>query len=476
MQNISPRKYFETRLRQLPVFKCFVNADWEDEKMATIMVLRKHVNGNVSGSNFLVDLLCLGVKDTTWFFNTEEDELLGLTENAEVPMMEIPYELAHNIVYAGLEFAADYEIKPHVDFSIARYVLEDDYDSIPLIEIETGENGIPHLIERHPGQYADAHAKLKKHAGTGNFRVSIAFDTEDDADETEDEWNEEGESEIYSDNIELGSLTLINAALLSNEDLHDDLKFKTREETEQQKIFAERMVRMYEGYLKDPFSLPDIHIFSKTSISEVENIMQATEEDLPNAVLYPNGCKADTYEKGVVNFFGLIDGFPEPSIIRKAAGFRRLLEKNAGNPITLSHCLLYLLIDPDGESLLETLNPYLNTMAHLPLVALSQSFLVTAHPSLYPDQPLINSKSPLLKEVFPGYSSFSDDEYAIFYALRCLQAAQEKHIPLMSMWYRLLADTGEADIRMPMLAALYRDMVPVWLAFLKSLLPDEQKN
>jgi len=41
MQNISPRKYFETRLRQLPIISCFVNEDWKEEKMANVMVLRR---------------------------------------------------------------------------------------------------------------------------------------------------------------------------------------------------------------------------------------------------------------------------------------------------------------------------------------------------------------------------------------------------------------------------------------------------
>jgi hypothetical protein len=72
-----------------------------------------------------------------------------------------------------------------------------------------------------------------------------------------------------------------------------------------------------------------------------------------------------------------------------------------------------------------------------------------------------------------GYPTFSGNEYALFYPLRCLQAAQEKQIPLMCMWYRLLIDTEEADIRMPMLAALYKEMMPVWLEFLKRLLPEE---
>jgi hypothetical protein len=483
MQPISPRQYFETRLRKLPVFKCLVNEDWETEKMANVMVLRRHVNDNISGANFLVDLLCLGVKDAAWFFNTEPDEMTGMLENADPPMVEIPYELAHNIVYAGLEFAAEYTIKPHADFAIARFALEEDDDSVELIDIETGEDGMPHLIERHPGQYADAHSKLKKHAGEGNFKISVVFGSEEDADEMEDKWTKEGgwedekednDTNLSLNDIEVGMLTLSDAVMLTHEELHDDLLYETRDEIEQQKIFAERMVRLYEDYLEEPGFITDVLGMPESAIEEVENIMQSTEEDLPQSIAYPAGCNEDTYEKGMSDFFALMDKFPETSITVKAKGFARLLEQTKpGNPIPVSNSLLHLLIDPDGGPLLQTIKPFLNSMSDLPLVALSQTFLVTADPSTFTEPPLVKSNAHLLKKVFPGYTAFSGDEYALFYALRCLQAAQEKQLPKMCMWYRLLIDTEEADIRMPMLAALYKNMMPVWLQFLKRLLPEE---
>jgi hypothetical protein len=485
MQQQSPRQYFETRLRKLPIFKCMVNADWESGKMANVSVLRRHVNGNISGANFLVDLLCLGVKDAAWFFNTEADEMTDMLENANPPMIEISYELAHNIVYAGLEFAAEYDIKPHADFAIARFALEDDDDSVELIDIETGEDGMPHLIERHPGQYADAHSKLKKHAGQGNFKISIVFGSEEDADETEDLWTKESElddededeennTKLSLDDIEVGMLTLSDAVLLTHEELHDDLQYEKRDEIEQQKIYAERMVRLYEGYLEEPGFITDVLEMPDSAIAEVENIMQSTEEDLPNAITFPWECDEESYEKGMSDFFELMDGFPESSITQKTAGFHRLLgRREPGNPIPVSNSLLYLLIDPEGKILFETIKPYLKSMDDLPLVALSQTFLVTANPSTFTDPPLVKSNAHLLKEVFPGYPSFSNDEYALFYALRCLQAAQEKQIPLMCMWYRLLIDTEEADIRMPMLAALYKEMMPVWHSLLNRLLPQE---
>lgn len=483
MQQISPRKYFETRLRKLPVFKCYINKNWEQAKIANLMVLRNHVNGQVSGAIFLVDLLCLGVKDATWFFNVDADEKIELYEQAVSSSMEIPYALAHNIVYAGLEFAAEYQIKPHADFGVARYALEEDDESVELIEIETGEDGIPHLMQSHPGQYADAHSKLIKYAGPGNFMVSMAFENTRLEDEDEEDWENEADLDgrihhnLSLEDIEIGTLTLSDAVMLSNEDLLDKLQYEKREELEKQKIYTERMLRLYEQYLEKPRFIKEVLGMPVSVVWDVEQIMESTEPDLPEADDYPYGCNEATYHWGFSQYFDLMEVFPEFSLAQKTTGLSRLLLQTApDNPVVLSNCILYLLIDPDAKPLYETIRPLIASMGKFPLIALSQTLLVTADPDIFTDPPLITSESALLKAVLPHHRSFSFDDYALFYALRCLQAAQKQHIPLICMWYRLLIDTNKADIRLPMLAPIYKAMMPVWLQFLKKILPEENGN
>src|SRR5207248_2257023 len=123
-QSLSPKKYIQTRARTLPIYKCFVNKNWKTGGIADVFVLRRHVNGHVTAGVYLVDLSCLGVKDTFFFFNEEESEVMG-----KVPMsmfMEIDYALAHNIIYAAHDFALEYDIHPHKEFSITKQILEED--------------------------------------------------------------------------------------------------------------------------------------------------------------------------------------------------------------------------------------------------------------------------------------------------------------------------------------------------------------
>lgn len=139
--------------------------------------MRKHVNGNITLGVYLVDLLCLGVKDTWYMFNTPEEEVDERFDMAHGYLTETDYTTAHNIIYAGHDFAADFEIAPHKDFGFTRYILEEDDDRIPLVEIPVGdEEGKPVLIVSRTDNYGAALQKLEKHAGEGNYSLSFSDD------------------------------------------------------------------------------------------------------------------------------------------------------------------------------------------------------------------------------------------------------------------------------------------------------------
>jgi hypothetical protein len=148
VQQLSPENYIRQKARNLPVFECMINEDWEFSKMASVSVARKHTNGNITLGLYLVDLNCLGVKDAHYLFNVSEPEYRRtITSNGNLDLTSISYELAHNIVYAGLEFAKELGFNPHKDFSVARYILEEDTDEVELIEIECGHDGKPMFVK-----------------------------------------------------------------------------------------------------------------------------------------------------------------------------------------------------------------------------------------------------------------------------------------------------------------------------------------
>ena len=164
-QPLSAEQYIKSRARTLKIDRCLINADWETSKTAHVIVIRRHTNGNFTYSGFLVDLLCLGVKDTYYGFNQIADEVDDWLNNynQEMEMIQIEYPLAHNIIFAGNDLATEYHIPQHPDFvSITRYLLEEDDEKISLIEVHTGdEDGLPHLIVSAENKHLVALARLK---------------------------------------------------------------------------------------------------------------------------------------------------------------------------------------------------------------------------------------------------------------------------------------------------------------------------
>lgn len=212
VQMLSPQNYIRQKARTLPVYECKVNSNWVDVGIANLSIARKHSNGNITMGFYMVDLKCLGIKDAYYHFNISENKYRGLIEEFEsfIQVETIPYVLAHNIVYAALEFAEDLGFTPHRDFtSIARYILEEDTEDVELIDIECGTDGKPLYVRSEDDTDEQAKAiitQLEKTAGLGNFDfIDIVRDKQadfiddDEIDGVENHWEDDpyDEDELY---------------------------------------------------------------------------------------------------------------------------------------------------------------------------------------------------------------------------------------------------------------------------------------
>jgi tetratricopeptide (TPR) repeat protein len=203
MQNLlSPEKYIRTKARQLPINKCFINEDWGESGMANIIVSRKHSNGNLTFCVFLVDLYCLGVKDSHHYFNMPDFEFedFMISHFEEVEIVEIDYTLAHNIIYGAVEFANDYEFRPHKSWGLTQNILEEDTDDIELIEIPFGLDDKPTVVTEKNKVPTSIVAQLERVAGPGNYTVLCADEegTPIEEDNTEEDFDNDfniGDSE-----------------------------------------------------------------------------------------------------------------------------------------------------------------------------------------------------------------------------------------------------------------------------------------
>ncbi len=148
-KQLSPEKYIQTQARNLPIHECLINNDWKETGICSILVSRKHSNGNLTSGVYLVDLYCLGVKEAECIFNQFPIEYEDFKEDyfPEDFFGKIDYTLAHNIIHAGLEFASDYGFQACKEFNQrAQYILKEDTEDIELIEIECGKNDKPFIM------------------------------------------------------------------------------------------------------------------------------------------------------------------------------------------------------------------------------------------------------------------------------------------------------------------------------------------
>jgi hypothetical protein len=204
---LSPTAYIKTRARNLPISECYVNNEWDDSKMANVVVVRSHSNGNKTLGMYLVDLFCLGVKDSTFRFNQsmlEYEEFIS--EISDAAFTKIDYELAHNIIYAGIEFAETFGIYPCKEFQeVTRYILEEDTDAIDVIEIECGYDDKPMIIvgPHNKIQMQKTIAHLEKKVGKDGFIVKEVLDEMDDDDSEYDSENEDDDVHFMEKYAEL---------------------------------------------------------------------------------------------------------------------------------------------------------------------------------------------------------------------------------------------------------------------------------
>ena len=175
----SPAAYLRTQARKLPLQECLITQNWQEVKVATIVVTRQHNSGNFTSGIFLVDLECLGVKKVNWRFNLLPHEYQAFREKIlESGLEGCDYVVAHNVIYGAIAFAEEFGLRPHKDFKIVQGILEEDDEKIEMMEIEFGTDGRPHLIV-HPGEDRRREIRLlDQHLGRENYHLTLGFEDE----------------------------------------------------------------------------------------------------------------------------------------------------------------------------------------------------------------------------------------------------------------------------------------------------------
>ena len=173
--------HFLLEARAYPIMGCWIMEGWRDIGLTPVVVAREQEPGRVMFGVYLVDLYCLGVKDAF----TKADFSLARFES-ELPMLcsgkpeECSVELAHEVIYGALEFAAELGFQPYPDFkALLADIMLDPPDAHPRVDkVVFGKDGKPFFVS---GPYDDQYKiasvleKQNRTAGDGKFNYLAGF-------------------------------------------------------------------------------------------------------------------------------------------------------------------------------------------------------------------------------------------------------------------------------------------------------------
>ena len=169
------------RARSFPLFECLISSTWQkdDPGLVEILLARQQPDGDICYGVYLVDKYCLGLKNTfaragiprTRYQNEASSNIFRSGKPVTCPI-----ELAHQMIYASIDYAAQFGFKPEKDFELSQYLLAPRGELEEPYHLTFGRNGKPFYIA---GPYDNAPLILKqleRTAGPGNYDYLVALD------------------------------------------------------------------------------------------------------------------------------------------------------------------------------------------------------------------------------------------------------------------------------------------------------------
>lgn len=176
--HLSPKSIIYNALHY-PVYECLINASWKERGMANILLSRQQADGNLVFGVYLIDIFCLGLKNTfchaNFSMSNYEGDLKAKIYQEQNPV-ECPVDLAHQIIYGAIDYASELGFKPQKDFKLSKYILEERDKFGEITEVEFGKNGKPFYISGPDDNVQAIMQKLEAKLGPDNFKYFFPID------------------------------------------------------------------------------------------------------------------------------------------------------------------------------------------------------------------------------------------------------------------------------------------------------------
>jgi len=190
---LSSPKAILRQARSYPLYECLISDNWnkmETSGLVEILVARQQPDGDICFGVYLIDTYCLGLKNT--FANTDFspgryiNDVRNRIFRAGKPV-ECPIELAHQMIYQSIEYAAQFGFEPEKDFALSQYLLVPRGELEEPYQLTFGKDGKPFFISGPLDNVERILRQLDKTAGPGNYHYLAMIGDNPFVDEDEDE-------------------------------------------------------------------------------------------------------------------------------------------------------------------------------------------------------------------------------------------------------------------------------------------------
>jgi hypothetical protein len=156
-----------------PIEGCLIRKNIFSEGIGTAIVSRKMPNSRLGIGVFLLDVWCLGVKNTYFSVLSEDEYADRIKEiNVHETLENIHPSCARKLIEQCINYSDGLGFKPHQDFKISRQLLDDIDPTVCPNQYTFGKDGKPFYISgpnENLNQSSKIISSLLQHCGEGNF-------------------------------------------------------------------------------------------------------------------------------------------------------------------------------------------------------------------------------------------------------------------------------------------------------------------
>ncbi len=163
------------RARDFPLVECWISNDWQNETpgLVQIIVARQQADDTICFGVYLVDKLCLGLKNTFARANFTparyQHEVQAIFK--ETGSQACPPELAYQMIYESIDYAAKFGFTPQKDFELTQYMLAPRGEFRTSYKLKFGQKGKgkPLFIAGPRDNVPEILKQLEKTPGPGKY-------------------------------------------------------------------------------------------------------------------------------------------------------------------------------------------------------------------------------------------------------------------------------------------------------------------